>query len=59
MLYEFKLGHKHSRRNPKYFYVKDEDTVDYNMGKFHLGYKNLNDQARSDRPKTVESEAVL
>ena len=44
--------------------MKDEGVVDPNavmrwLKKFHLGYKNLDDQVRSDRFKIMDSEAVL
>ena len=44
--------------------VKGEGAVNHNtvtgwLKKFCSGYKNLNDQARSGRPKTVDSETTL
>ena len=43
----------------KKIYVKGEDAVNWWLRKFHSGYLNLDDQERSDGPKTVDSEAVL
>ena len=43
---------------------KDEGTVDHNtitrcFKKFSSDYKNLNNQARSDRAKNMDSKAIL
>ena len=43
--------------------MKSEDTVDHQtmngrFKKFRSGYKNLDDQVKSDRPKTVDSKTV-
>ena len=45
-------------------YAKGEDTVDHGrvtrwLKKFHSGYKNLDTLVRSDRPKTMDSAAML
>ena len=45
-------------------YTKGEGAVVYStvsrwVEKFCSGYKNLNDQIRLDRPKTVDSKAML
>ena len=55
----------HNTKQPKDIYcVKGEITVDHrtvtrSFKKFCLGWKNLDNQARSDRPKAMDSEAVL
>ena len=64
MLYEFRLGHNDVEATKNICCVKSEGMVHYNrvtrwFKKFCLGCKNLNDQARSERPKTMESEVVL
>ena len=55
MLYEFELGHKSQGSNENICCVKG--TVDYNP--VIRWWKKLDDQAKSGRPKTVDSEAVL
>ena len=37
----------------------DRNTVNRWFKKFHAGCKNLNEQARSDRPKSVDSDSKL
>ena len=54
MLYDFEFGHKVTKVT-KIIY----GAVDHRIKKIHSGYKNLNDQARSSKPKSVDSEAVL
>ena len=63
MLYEFKLDHNALEATRKNC-VKSEDAVDHGtvtrwVKKFCSSRKNLNEQARSDRPKTIESDAVF
>ena len=47
------------------FYVKGEGRVDYStvvtrgFNKFHLRYKNFNDQASSGKPKIRDYESML
>ena len=64
MLYKFKLGHNSIETTKNITCVKGEGAVDHSIvtrwfKKFHLSCKNLDDQARSDRPKTQEPEAML
>ena len=66
ILNEFKLGH-----NPEeaikllvVWKIKHEGSVDYHkvtrgFKKFYLGCKNLDNQARTSRPKIVDSDPVL
>ena len=49
-----------AERNKNTCYEKDEGSVDHStvtrwFKKFHSGCKNLDDQARSDRPKIMDS----
>ena len=37
----------------------DHSTVTRRFKKFHSGFKNLYNQARSDRPKNMDSKAML
>ena len=46
------------------YYARDKGTVNHNtvtrsLKKFRSGYRNLDDKARLDKPKTMDSEAVL
>ena len=66
MLYDFKLGHNNVEATKNICFAKGEDTVNHStitrlFKTFHLGCKNLDNQARSGSPKTktVESEAML
>ena len=64
MIYKFELGHNTVKATKNICCVKDEGTVDYNtvtkwMKKFCSVQRNLNNQATSDRPKTMDSEAIL
>ena len=64
ILYEFELGHKAAEATKNIRCAKGEDAVDHStvtrwFKKFRSGCKNLDDQARSGRPKTVDSEAVF
>ena len=48
----------------KYICMKAESTVDISsvnewFKKFHLGYKNLDDQEKSGKTKTIDSKAVI
>ena len=59
MLHKFKLGYNATEA---IFCAKDEGIIDQStvtrwFKKFCLGCKNINDQVRSDRPKTVDSKA--
>ena len=63
MFYEFKLGHNDTELIKNIWYVKGEGAVDCTVTrwfkKFFLGCKNLNDQAKSCMPKTVDSKTML
>ena len=64
LLYVFELGNKATDAIKNICYVKDEGPVHHSMVTRWLRYfcswcKNLNDQARSGRCKTVDTEVVL
>ena len=64
ILYKFKMGHHTTKETKIIFCVKGENTVDCRtvirwFKKYRLGCKNLSNQVRSGRPKTVDSAAVL
>ena len=64
MLYEFELSHNAAEATKNICFAKGEDAVDHDtvtswFEKFLSGCKNLDDQTRSDEPKSVDSEAVL
>ena len=64
ILYETELGNKAVKATKNIYCVKSDGTVDHSIEarwfkKFCLDWKNLDDQTRSDRPKSVVSEAVL
>ena len=64
MIYGFKLGHDAAEVTKNLFCVKGE-RADYHWTvtkwfmKFCLGCKDLDNQARSARPKTEDSETML
>ena len=64
MLYDFELSHNSTEATENIFCTKgaggafDHGTVIRCFNKFCSGCKNLDDQARSDRPKMVDSEAL-
>ena len=63
-LYEFEMVQNTVEATKNICWAKDDGAVDYSVvtrwvKKFCTGCKNLNDQARSGRPKTTESEAML
>ena len=63
MLYMFELCHNIAKATENICCVKGEGSVDHStvtrgLKKFCLGYKNLNDQAKSIGPKTIDSEAM-
>ena len=63
MVYEIRRCHNAIETSKDIYCAKEEGTVDYStktkwFKKSHLGCKNLNDQAKSSRPKTMDSEAV-
>ena len=58
MLYELNEGHDTTETTKNICCAKDEGAVDPSrvtgwFKKFCLGFKNLNDQAKTGRPKTV------
>ena len=60
MLSEFKLDHDIAKAIKSICCVIVEGTVHHQMvKKFSSGCKNLNDQKKSDKPKTMDSQAVL
>ena len=61
MLYEFKLNHDFvdMTKNTSCADTDDHNTVNRWFKKFCLGCKNFNNQARSDRPKIVDSKVIL
>ena len=64
MPYEFELGHNTTEATKNICSAKNEDAVNHSIinrwfKKFHLDCKNLDIQARSGRPKTVDSETML
>ena len=63
MFYEFELS-LNDKKKTEVFIVKGEVTVGHSAAlrwfkKFHKSCKNLNDQARSGCPKSVDFEAML
>ena len=64
ILYTFKLGHNGAKVTKSICWAKDEGTADHStvtswFKKICSGYKNLNNQLRSGRPKTIDSKAML
>ena len=60
MFYKFEVGHNTAEAMKNNFCMKGERAFDHsNQMKFCLNCKNLDDQVRSSRPKTMNSEAVL
>ena len=64
MPHKFELGHNVKETTKNICCAKGEGTVDHTtitrwFKKFCSGCKNLDDQTRSGRPKTVDSEAML
>ena len=64
MIYEFELDHDAVEATENICCAKDEGSVDHNtinrwLKKFHSGHKNLDNQARSGRPKTMDYEPVI
>ena len=64
MLYKFELGRNAIEAAKNISCVKGESAVDHStvtgwFKKFHSGCKNLNKQARSGGPKTVDSKAIF
>ena len=61
LLYQLKLEHNNTEATKNIYCAKGEGTVDHNtvtrqLKKLCLGNKNLEDQARLDRPKTMDSK---
>ena len=64
MLYEFKVNHNAAEATKNNCCMKDKSAVDHNtvrkwFKKFCIDCKNLNNQARLSRPKTIDSKAML
>ena len=64
MVNAFKQNHNAIEIAQTIYYVKDESAVNHStvkrwFKKFRPGYKNLDNQAKSGRPKTVDSVVVL
>ena len=64
ILYEFELDHNPAEATKKICYVKGESAVNHNAvsrwsKKFYTSLKNLDNQARSGRLKTIDYKAVL
>ena len=64
LLYEFKLGHNTAEATKNIYCMNGEGIVDHStvtrwLKKFYLCSKNIDDQARSGRLKTVHSEAMF
>ena len=63
-LYEFELDHNAVKATKNICCARGEDIVDHSrvtrwFKKFSLGYKNLDNQVRSGRSKTVDSKIML
>ena len=64
MLYKSELSHNTTEATKNIYHTKGvvavyHSTVFKWFKKFHFGYKNFGNQARSGRPKAMDSEAVL
>ena len=64
MLYKFELGRNPAKAAKNICCMKGESAVYHSavtkrFKKFYWDCKNLDDQTRSARPKTVDSEVVL
>ena len=64
MLYKFRWGYNVTEATKSIYWLKGEGIVDHStvtrsFKKFSLGCKKPNDQARSGKPKTIDSKAVL
>ena len=64
MIYEFEVGHYTVEATKNICCAKSGRVLNHKiitrlLKKFRSGYKNLTDQARSVRPKSVDSKAVL
>ena len=62
--YIFTLSHNTVRATKNICCLKDEDAIDHTtvtkwVKKFCSTFKNLNNQAKSDRPKNMDSEVVF
>ena len=63
MLYKFILGHNTGEATKKICHAKGEGAVDHTtltrwFKKFLSDQKNFDNQAKSGRPKTMDSEAI-
>ena len=64
MLYKLKLNHNTTETTKNNYCAKDEDAFDHStitrwFKIFCLGCWNFNDQPRADRPKSMDSKAML
>ena len=64
LLYKYELSHNVAEATKNIYDAKGEDTVDHNtvtkwLKKFCSGCMNLSNEARSIKPKTGNSKAVL
>ena len=64
VLYNFELGYNAAEVTKDICFAKNEGKVDRStvtrwFKKFHLGCKNLDNQAQLGRPKTIDSGAIL
>ena len=64
MLRKFKLGHNTEKATKNICCTKDEGTADQStvsrwFKKFHSGCKNINDQAKSGRLRSMDSGAMF
>ena len=64
MLYKFKLGHNATKASKNICCILSEGVIDHStitrgFKEFCLGCKNIVNQVRSGRPKTVDSEATF
>ena len=64
MLNKFKLGHNAVEETKNICCTKGKGTIDQStvtewLMKFHSGCKNLDDQSRSNKPKSMNAEVML
>ena len=60
MIYKFEISYYATEATKNICCAKSDGVVDHWMvKKFCLGCKNLDDQARSDKPKTMDSKAMF
>ena len=64
MVYEFEMDHNTAEATKNICCAKGEGAIDHDsvssgFKKFCSGYKTLDDQKRSGRPKVIDTDAVL